>query len=97
MKQLWKKFLARYIVQPIYRPPSIQPAAGVNVLRSSVGRYLKYNRPGMIYIIEYDPLYNSAIDYLREDGWNIHLELDASGELFYAVYAYRDSKGITSC
>ena len=81
----WKKILKRYLTQRASLRAG-QPSTGVKALRSSMGRYFKYNRPGMAYIIAYDPLYNNAIDSLREEGWQIQLELDATGELFYGVY-----------
>ena len=70
-------------------PPrsAAQELANVSVLRCSMGRYYKFNRPGLSCIIEYASEHEHAIDLLRNEGWTILLELDASGELFYGVYS----------
>jgi hypothetical protein len=87
----YKAFIRRHIAcwpeeyyNP-YTPPSESPAADVNVLRSSVGRYFKYNQADRFYIIPYEPMYEQAIDGIREDGWQVALHADASGELFYSI------------
>jgi hypothetical protein len=65
---------------------SIQkPAADVNALRSSVGRFYKYNRMGLVYLFLYEPCYDSAIEGLRSEGWLVQLQTGADGELYCAV------------
>lgn len=61
-------------------------AADVNVLRSSVSHYFKYDISDMIHITGYSAFYDKAVDSLREEGWVIRLEPDSTGELFYVVY-----------
>lgn len=64
-----------------------KPAADVNALRSSVGRFYKYNGPGLVYLFLYDPCYDSAIEGLRTEGWRVQLQTGADGELYCTVEA----------
>lgn len=100
MKKLitwYKQFIRRYIAcwpTTYFRPcsrPSDSPVADVNVLRSSVHRYFKYNQPDMFYIIPYEPMYEAAIDGIRQDGWQVVLQVGKGGELFYSISAKRST------
>jgi hypothetical protein len=66
---------------------SVPSAADVQVLRASVVRYFSYLQPGQVYILLYEPMYDNAIDGLREDGWNVVLQVTTTGELYYAIYS----------
>lgn len=69
-----------------FNPYAIQkPAADVNALRSSVGRFYKYNKPGLIYFFLYEPCYGSAIEELRSEGWQVQLQAGEDGELYCSV------------
>lgn len=71
-----------------FNPHSLQqPAADVNALRSSVGRFYKYNGAGLVYLFLYEPCYDSAIEELRSEEWQVQLQAGADGELYYAVKA----------
>src|SRR5688572_25978510 len=43
LKKIWCSFMERYIVQYDSNAPRVQPATDMNVLRSSMSRYYKYN------------------------------------------------------
>ena len=62
-------------------PPDIQ-----NALRLGINRFFRHNTTGRVYVIEYDPIYDSAIDDLRDEGWQVFLNIDTDGELIYTVY-----------
>lgn len=56
-----------------------------NVLRSSVHRFFKYNQQELLYIVPCDPVYELAIENIRNDGWNVELHAGTGGELFYTI------------
>lgn len=91
MKKLvtwYKKFIRRHIacwLEEYFKPysqPSDSPVADVNVLCASVHRYFKYNQSDLLYLLPYEPMYEAAIDGIRQDGWQVTLHVNTGGELF---------------
>lgn len=74
---MWEEQFNPYAIQ--------QPAADANALRSSVGRFFKYNGPELVYRFLYEPCYDSAIDRLRVEGWQVQLQAGEDGELYCSV------------
>jgi|GEM_PF-2667637 len=93
LQRWYKAFVRRNIAcwpEEYYNPytqPSNTPVADAAIIRSSVHRFwfAGRNQPDLQYIIPYEPIYEDAIEVIREDGWQVALHADASGELFYSV------------
>lgn len=96
MKKLitwYKQFISRHVAcwaEEYFSPYSRRsdpPVADINVLRSSVRRYFKYNQSDLLYMLPYEPMYETAMDGIRQDGWQVALQVSKGGELFYAISA----------
>lgn len=89
LKRFFNNFFIKHVAAwPEQLSPDIyqRPAADVNAVRSSVSRFFKYNEEGLTYRIKYAPEYDHAIDELRDDGWQVFLEVESSGQLCYKTY-----------
>lgn len=88
LQKWYEEFVRRHIAcwpEAIYPHVPQKPAADASVISASVSRFFKYNQPGDVYILLYEPLYDNAITCLRKEGWEVTLYVGSSGDLFYTV------------
>lgn len=82
LKKAWRNFIEKHIAQN----DPYNKAIDIAMPHSSTEYHLAYDESDLRFIIEHDLLCEQAISSLREEGWDVQLETDDSGKLFYAVY-----------
>lgn len=68
--QQLRRFLYKHLAYPERYEPDPQS------ILASVGRYFRYNEPGLVYEFACDPLYDQAVERLRENGWNERIRVE---------------------
>lgn len=66
-----------------------QPPAHPEVVRLSLQRHFRTAQPGQHYMLEYDPRYETIVEELRQEGWQINLQVEGDGELAYCISGNR--------
>ena len=92
LQQIWRRWLERYFFDfvPTTQTPVI-PTTDADVLRYSIKRYFQYNQSDLLYILPYEPMYETSIDGIRQDGWQVVLHVSKGGDLFYSISAKRNA------
>ena len=89
MKRIYL-FLKQFICDPIIGHKRgfylVSPAAAADVPDAPLSHLFKFAKPVPVFEIEYDQVYDHAMESLRQDGWTVQLKADVTGELCYAVY-----------